>query len=98
MLSPFETVLAAIGVIGNLLVIIGIIRLRKKATVTDILVANLAGADFLFTAFCPIWAIERFQHGDWIMGEVMCQVATFIRFDTFYFDKLSMTEPCQTDK
>lgn len=71
--------LAVIGIMGNLLVIIGIIRLRKKATVTDILVANLAAADFLFTAFCPIWAMERFRHGEWIMGEVMCQVATFIR-------------------
>lgn len=68
---------------GNLVVIIGIFRLRKKATVTDIFVANLAAADFLFTAFCPIWAMERFRHGEWLMGEVMCQVATFIRLLKF---------------
>ena len=61
-------------------VIIGICKMRKKQTVTDILVANLAAADLLFTGFCPSWAIELFQHGQrWPLGEAMCQIATFIR-------------------
>ena len=36
----------------------GIWRMQKKSTVTDILVSNLAFADFLFTAFC-IWLKMR---------------------------------------
>ena len=39
-------------------------------SVTDVLVANLAVADFLFTAFCPIWAVERYKQGQWIIVRV----------------------------
>ena len=79
---------------GNTTVIYGTFKLHNKSTgkskkmnknqpqtskVTDILVANLAAADFLFTAFCPIWSIERFENGEWILGSIMCRTATFIR-------------------
>ena len=87
-------VLGVFGMFGNTAVIYGTFKLHNKSTgksqkrekkstatskVTDILVANLAAADFLFTAFCPIWSIERFENGEWILGSIMCRTATFIR-------------------
>ena len=89
-------VLGILGMVGNTTVIYGTFKLHNKSTgkvyrqaplkslftskVTDILVANLAAADFLFTAFCPIWSIERFENGEWILGSVMCRTATFVRY------------------
>jgi hypothetical protein len=34
----------------------------------------------LFSSFLPVWAVERFYQGIWIMGDFLCEFATFIRF------------------
>ncbi len=71
--------LSVLGVIGNSVVIYCVHKF-EKSSITDIFVGNLAIADFLFSSFLPVWAIERFYQGIWIMGDFLCEFATFIRF------------------
>ncbi|XP_066303018.1 somatostatin receptor type 4-like [Branchiostoma lanceolatum] len=73
--SSFELLLALIGAVANAIVVWIIARNRKMRTVPNILVLNLAIADFIYCSlFLPFWdSYQMFVHG-WIYGRVMCNV------------------------
>ncbi|CAG5085910.1 Oidioi.mRNA.OKI2018_I69.PAR.g11046.t1.cds [Oikopleura dioica] len=75
--------LSILGVIGNSVVIYCVHKF-EKSSITDIFVGNLAIADFLFSSFLPVWAVERFYQGIWIMSEFICEFATFISLLNLY--------------
>ncbi|XP_006814423.1 somatostatin receptor type 5-like [Saccoglossus kowalevskii] len=61
------------GFIGNLLVILVILRFSNKNSLPNIFILNLAIADFLFMLAMPFLA---FQHGTgkWVFGRVLCKL------------------------
>lgn len=65
----FYLVLCFIGLFGNGLVIKVLWSILKRSTmrsVSDILVINLAFADFIFVGSLPFWATELFLQEKWV--------------------------------
>ncbi|XP_070543237.1 somatostatin receptor type 2-like [Ptychodera flava] len=60
------------GIIGNLLVILVLLRYSSMKTLPNIYILNLATADFLFMLTIPFVAYQ-FVTEKWIFGYVMCK-------------------------
>ncbi|XP_066497366.1 chemerin-like receptor 1 [Hoplias malabaricus] len=73
----FHSVICALGVIGNGLVIY-ITGFKMKKTVNTICFLNLAVADFLFTFFLILGIIWTSQNYNWIFGDFMCKFYSFV--------------------
>ncbi|EDO47100.1 predicted protein [Nematostella vectensis] len=70
----FFSVISALGVTGNLLVIITLIRWREMRTPCNYLIANISAADLIVTLMLsPLRVVEQYTRG-WIFGEVLCYV------------------------
>ncbi|KAK1793808.1 hypothetical protein P4O66_001534 [Electrophorus voltai] len=62
-----------VGLGGNSLVIIAILKLDKMASATTVYIFNLALADGLFMVGLPFVAFQNF-HNKWIFGDVACKL------------------------
>ena len=67
-----------IGVVGNILVILTVMRDKKKRSVTTSFMVSLACADILFLCVCvPYQAIQHVLI-HWALGPILCKVSEFI--------------------
>lgn len=67
-----------IGLCGNAIVILVILRLKRVDSVTDIYILNLAVADLTFIAgLLPL--IITMQLENWIFGQLMCKVGVELK-------------------
>ncbi|KAM3591830.1 uncharacterized protein V6R79_008027 [Siganus canaliculatus] len=62
-----------LGLVGNSLVIIAILKLDKMSSSTTVYIFNLALADGLFMVGLPFIASQNFQN-HWMFGDVVCKV------------------------
>lgn len=62
-----------VGLAGNSLVIIAILKLDKMSSSTTVYIFNLALADGLFMVGIPFIAIQNFQD-QWIFGDAVCKL------------------------
>ncbi|KAG9331391.1 hypothetical protein AGOR_G00193430 [Albula goreensis] len=63
-----------LGVVGNLALILIIVRQKEMHNVTNILIANLSVSDLLVSIMClPITLVYTFMD-HWVFGEVMCKL------------------------
>ncbi|XP_006815836.1 somatostatin receptor type 2-like [Saccoglossus kowalevskii] len=70
----FAAVVFLVGVIGNGVVILTMLRYKKmRKSVTNIYILNLALADFFFFLVLP-FVVYFNSSFDWIFGEVMCKL------------------------
>ncbi|KAM8916513.1 C-C chemokine receptor type 6 [Spinachia spinachia] len=67
-----HSIICALGLIGNTLVIITYMRYKKSKTMTDVYLYNVAVADLLFVVALP-FLIYNEQHG-WLMGSMACKI------------------------
>jgi len=70
------------GCVGNILVIVVIIRNREQyASTTNIFMVNLAVADLAFLVFCvPFHAVIYTSPDTWPFGNVVCKVVHGVQF------------------
>ncbi|KAK5850453.1 hypothetical protein PBY51_001333 [Eleginops maclovinus] len=66
-------VVCILGLAGNSLVIIAILKLDKLSSSTTVYIFNLALADGLFMVGLPFIASQNFQN-EWMFGDVACKV------------------------
>ncbi|KAM6951862.1 somatostatin receptor type 2 [Aplochiton taeniatus] len=66
-------IVCIIGLAGNSLVIVAILKLDKMASSTTVYIFNLALADGLFMVGLPFIAIQNFQN-HWAFGELACKL------------------------
>uniref|UniRef100_A0A3Q3RFU1 Somatostatin receptor type 2-like n=1 Tax=Mastacembelus armatus TaxID=205130 RepID=A0A3Q3RFU1_9TELE len=66
-------VVCILGLAGNSLVIVAILKLDKMASSTTVYIFNLALADGLFMVGLPFIATQNFQN-HWIFGDMACKV------------------------
>uniref|UniRef100_A0A673AM24 G-protein coupled receptors family 1 profile domain-containing protein n=1 Tax=Sphaeramia orbicularis TaxID=375764 RepID=A0A673AM24_9TELE len=66
-------VVCIMGLAGNSLVIVAILKLDKMSSSTTVYIFNLALADGLFMVGLPFIASQNFQN-DWMFGDVACKV------------------------
>ncbi|EDO44453.1 predicted protein [Nematostella vectensis] len=70
----FFSIISALGVTGNLLVVIILIGWRDMRTPCNYLIANISAADLIVTLILsPLRVVEQYTRG-WIFGEVLCYV------------------------
>ncbi|KTF83701.1 hypothetical protein cypCar_00038748, partial [Cyprinus carpio] len=62
-----------VGLAGNSLVIVTILKLDKMSSATTVYIFNLALADGLFMVGLPFIAIQNFQD-QWIFGDAVCKL------------------------
>ena len=84
-IAAFQALFDAIGLPGNLLVIVTIFFGRRFHVMRYILLASLAVSDFLFLILVNSFRIASIAQERWLYGETMCHLnAFFVRY--FYLN------------
>ncbi|XP_049646670.1 neuropeptide Y receptor type 4-2-like [Suncus etruscus] len=78
-IAIFYSIETIVGVLGNLCLVCVIIRQKEKANVTNLLIANLAFADFLMCLICQPLTVTYTIMDYWIFGEALCKMSSFIQ-------------------
>ncbi|EHH51411.1 hypothetical protein EGM_10776 [Macaca fascicularis] len=81
-LSIFYSVVFAIGLVGNLLVVFALTNSKKPKSVTDIYLLNLALSDLLFVATLPFWT--HYVINEEGLQNAMCKFTTAFFFIGFF--------------
>ncbi|XP_027699265.1 probable G-protein coupled receptor 25 [Vombatus ursinus] len=66
------------GLIGNSFVVWLLAGQQGPRRLVDTFVLHLAVADLMFVVTLPFWATAVGLHGQWIFGEELCKVSSFI--------------------
>ncbi|XP_017580783.1 melanin-concentrating hormone receptor 2 [Pygocentrus nattereri] len=74
-LPVFIGFLCSTGLVGNILVLVTILRSSKK-TVPDVYVGNLAVADLVHVTVMPFLIHQWARGGHWVFGSTLCTVIT----------------------
>jgi len=83
--------LCIVGVSGNLLTVVALIRdrkLRQKATTSFVI--SLAFSDLLFCAINLPLTAARFIHQEWLLGPVLCRIFPFLFYGNVAASLMSM--------
>ncbi|KAE8597093.1 hypothetical protein XENTR_v10016354 [Xenopus tropicalis] len=81
-LVPVYIFVFLLGIIGNALVIIILIKYKKLRNMTDIYLLNLAISDLLFVISLPFWAY--YVTNDWAFGDALCKLFSGLYLTGFY--------------
>ncbi|KAL4678258.1 hypothetical protein H8959_020932, partial [Pygathrix nigripes] len=81
-LSIFYSVVFAIGLVGNLLVVFALTNSKKPKSVTDIYLLNLALSDLLFVATLPFWT--HYVINEEGLQNAVCKFTTAFFFIGFF--------------
>ncbi|XP_074655667.1 QRFP-like peptide receptor [Tubulanus polymorphus] len=72
-------VIFVVGVIGNVLVIVVVLKNKEMKTSTNIFLANLSAADLLvLTVTMPSTLMDLYTKEVWYLGEFMCKFVPFL--------------------
>ncbi|KAI2655101.1 Melanin-concentrating hormone receptor 2 [Labeo rohita] len=74
-LPAFIGFLCSTGLVGNILVLVTILRSAKK-TVPDVYVGNLAVADLVHVTVMPFLIHQWARGGHWVFGSTLCTIIT----------------------
>ncbi|XP_075927609.1 B1 bradykinin receptor-like isoform X2 [Petromyzon marinus] len=77
-------VILALGVVGNLSVILVLCLQATKRTAAEIYLLNLACADLLFVCTLPLWAINITRKYDWPFGDALCRAVGGLVYVNMY--------------
>jgi len=78
------SLIVALGLIGNLLVIFVIIINQQMRSTTNILILNLAVADLLFIIFCVPFTATGYVIPQWPFGVVWCKIFQYMIYVCVY--------------
>ncbi|XP_048868005.1 atypical chemokine receptor 2 isoform X2 [Brienomyrus brachyistius] len=70
------SVVSILGIVGNVFLIIFLIRSTKQKKTLSIFLLNMAVSDTLFALTLPFWTIYIVKH--WIFGLIGCKVITMV--------------------
>ncbi|XP_061694902.1 chemokine XC receptor 1-like [Syngnathoides biaculeatus] len=75
--SPlFLSTVAVLGLLGNGLVVVIVLKYEKVKFLTNALILNLAASDLLFAAALPFWAY--YDAWGWALGDCACKLVSFV--------------------
>jgi len=81
-LTPvFFSFVIIFSLIGNILVLMILIKYENLKSITNALILNLAVSDLFFTAGLPFWA--HYHIYGWTLGEPACKIINFIFYVGF---------------
>ena len=74
-------IITVFGILGNTFVVIAVVVTKKLQTITNILVVNLAVADFLVCLILPFLVIGLLDGGDeYPLPEIICSLVTGVNY------------------
>ncbi|XP_041128113.1 neuropeptide Y receptor type 5-like [Polyodon spathula] len=73
------TFVSLLGLLGNVLILLALIRKWKEKTVMNFLVGNLAFSDILVVLFCSPFTLTCVLLDHWIFGDIMCHIVPFLQ-------------------
>ncbi|XP_078280003.1 relaxin-3 receptor 1-like [Rhinoraja longicauda] len=100
LVSIVYSVVCALGLVGNLLVLYLLQANKKKSTMTT-LVMGLAVTDIQFVLTLPFWAVDTAMDFSWPFGRVMCKVVssvTAMYASVFFLAVMSITRYCSVSQ
>jgi allatostatin receptor len=78
-------VIVALGLLGNLLVILVVLSDKHMRSTTNILILMLALADLLFIVLCVPFTAASYALPVWPFGTVWCKIVQYLIYVTAYF-------------
>ena len=74
LVSLFNVCIFVFGLIGNVLVVLVIVKVRNMRTSTNLFLLSLSVADMMVLLFCqPAALMEFFAKDRWMIGTAMCK-------------------------
>ncbi|XP_075400808.1 neuropeptide Y receptor type 5 [Tenrec ecaudatus] len=73
------TFVSLLGFMGNLLILMALIRKRNQTTIVNFLIGNLAFSDILIVLFCSPFTLTSILLDRWMFGKVMCHIMPFLQ-------------------
>lgn len=73
LLPPLYALVFGVGLLGNAMVVVILIKYRRLSVLTNIYLLNLAISDLLFLVTLPFW-IHYAQQDQWVFGHDMCKL------------------------
>ncbi|XP_036985836.2 C-C chemokine receptor type 3 [Artibeus jamaicensis] len=83
LLPPLYALVFGVGLLGNVMVVVILIKYRRLSILTNIYLLNLAISDLLFLVTLPFW-IHYAQQGQWVFGYDMCKLLSGFYSMGFY--------------
>ncbi|XP_038244324.1 C-C chemokine receptor type 5-like [Dermochelys coriacea] len=81
-LPPLYSLVLIFGLVGNVLVVLILIKYKRLRSMTDIYLLNLAISDLLFILSLPFWAYYAAR--EWDFGNAMCKILSGVYYAGFY--------------
>ncbi|XP_021937582.1 G-protein coupled receptor moody-like isoform X2 [Zootermopsis nevadensis] len=78
--ATMTVLIMVVGILGNLLTIVALIRCPRVRNVAAAFIISLCVADFMFCTFVLPFSSSRFIYGTWIHGDFLCQLFPFMRY------------------
>ncbi|XP_047453672.1 opioid receptor, delta 1b [Mugil cephalus] len=89
-ITALYSLICVVGLLGNVLVMYGVVRYTKMNTATNIYIFNLALADALATSTLPFQS-AKYLMGTWPFGELLCKVVIAIDYYNMFTSIFTLT-------
>ena len=73
------TLVSLLGFMGNLLILMALMRKRNQKSTVNFLIGNLAFSDILVVLFCSPFTLTSVLLDQWMFGRVMCHIMPFLQ-------------------
>uniref|UniRef100_A0A4W5LPI6 Opioid receptor delta 1 n=1 Tax=Hucho hucho TaxID=62062 RepID=A0A4W5LPI6_9TELE len=89
-ITALYSIICIVGLLGNILVMYGVVRYTKMKTATNIYIFNLAMADALATSTLPFQS-AKYLMNTWPFGEFLCKVILAIDYYNMFTSIFTLT-------
>uniref|UniRef100_A0A8C6WIT1 Opioid receptor, delta 1b n=1 Tax=Neogobius melanostomus TaxID=47308 RepID=A0A8C6WIT1_9GOBI len=89
-ITALYSAICVVGLLGNVLVMYGVVRYTKMKTATNIYIFNLALADALATSTLPFQSAKCLM-GTWPFGELLCKAVIAIDYYNMFTSIFTLT-------
>ncbi|XP_008271696.2 neuropeptide Y receptor type 5 isoform X1 [Oryctolagus cuniculus] len=73
------TFVSLLGFMGNLLILMALVKKRHQKTTVNFLIGNLAFSDILVVLFCSPFTLTSVLLDQWMFGKAMCHIMPFLQ-------------------
>ncbi|KAK2825918.1 hypothetical protein Q5P01_020132 [Channa striata] len=91
MQPAYMSVICFVGVVGNSFVLCMFCAQKRRTSVADIYLSNLAVADLLMVSCLPFWVANTINEFHWTFGEPLCQLVNIVIGMNYYCSVLFLT-------